>query len=81
MLIGWGVDKVSNTKYWIVRNSYGPKWGMNGDFYVERGSNDFAMEVETMSFHPVLCEDEGVECWRAFIVKILFKKYHLRIKF
>jgi C1A family cysteine protease len=45
-MIGWGKDKESNTKYWIVRNSYGPNWGMNGDFYVKRGNNDFGMEVE-----------------------------------
>jgi len=29
-----------------VRNSYGPSWGMDGDFLVKRGSNDFGMEVE-----------------------------------
>ena len=24
VIIGWGKDKKTNTKYWIVRNSYGP---------------------------------------------------------
>ena len=46
VIIGWGVDKSSDTKYWIVRNSYGQKWGMDGDFFVKRGNNDFGMEVE-----------------------------------
>ena len=46
VIIGWGVDKKTEQKYWIVRNSYGPKWGMNGDFLVARGTNDFGMEVE-----------------------------------
>lgn len=36
-IIGWGVDKKTGTKYWKVRNSYGKKWGMNGDFLVRRG--------------------------------------------
>lgn len=46
VIVGWGVDKKTSSKYWIVRNSYGPKWGMNGDFLVARGNNDFGMEVE-----------------------------------
>jgi len=44
--IGWGADDKTGTRYWIVRNSYGPKWGMDGDFLVKRGNNDFGMEVE-----------------------------------
>lgn len=27
VLMGWGVDSETNEKYWIVRNSYGKKWG------------------------------------------------------
>ena len=46
VIIGWGKDPKTNTKYWIVRNSYGPQWGMEGDFLVKRGNNDFGMEVE-----------------------------------
>lgn len=46
VIIGWGKDEKSGARYWIVRNSYGPKWGMNGDFLVKRGDNDFGMEVE-----------------------------------
>mgnify|MGYP006187779897 FL=1 len=46
VIVGWGADKKTKTKYWIVRNSYGPNWGMKGDFLVERGNNDFGMEVE-----------------------------------
>ena len=30
VIVGWGVDDKSGTKYWIARNSYGPKWGMQG---------------------------------------------------
>lgn len=46
VIVGWGRDKESDTPYWLVRNSYGPNWGMNGDFMVKRGNNDFGMEVE-----------------------------------
>jgi len=46
VIVGWGEDKKTDTKYWIVRNSYGEKWGMEGDFLVKRGNNDFGMEVE-----------------------------------
>jgi hypothetical protein len=46
VILGWGKDPKTNTKYWIVRNSYGPQWGMEGDFLVKKGNNDFGMEVE-----------------------------------
>ena len=65
VIIGWGKDEKTDTKYWIVRNSYGPKWGMKGDFLVKRGNNDFGMEVEQIAFHPVMCSEEsqaGGEC-------------------
>ena len=46
VILGWGVDDKTGTRYWVVRNSYGPHWGMAGDFLVKRGDNDFGMEVE-----------------------------------
>lgn len=61
VIIGWGKDKESNAKYWIVRNSYGPNWGMNGDFYVKRGSNDFGMEVENMAFTAIQCAEDSTD--------------------
>jgi cathepsin C len=56
-IIGWGVDPATGTKFWIVRNSYGSSWGDNGDFLVERGSNQFAIEGETTAYEPVLCSE------------------------
>jgi hypothetical protein len=53
VIIGWGVDEKTGTRHWIVRNSYGQKWGMGGDFLVQRGNNDFGMEVEQIAFEPV----------------------------
>jgi C1A family cysteine protease len=55
LIIGWGYDEKDNTKYWIVRNSYGPKWGQSGDFYVERGVDAFGFETNLVSYEPELC--------------------------
>lgn len=57
VIVGWGKDAKTDTRYWIVRNSYGKKWGMNGDFLVKRGNNDFGMEVEQIAFEPTLCQE------------------------
>ena len=35
---------------WIVRNSYGGMWGMNGDFFVRRGQDDWGLESEVSSY-------------------------------
>ena len=59
VIVGWGKDDKTNTKYWIVRNSYGPKWGMDGDFLVKRGNNDFGMEVEQIAFIPSYCAESS----------------------
>ena len=65
VIIGWGYDKHTDTRYWIVRNSYGPKWGMKGDFLVRRGNNEFGIEVEQIAFIPGKCSASslpGGEC-------------------
>jgi C1A family cysteine protease len=36
-ILGWGKDPKSGMKVWIARNSFGPKWGERGDFYIRRG--------------------------------------------
>jgi len=56
VIIGWGQDPETNRKYWVVRNSYGPNWGDHGDFLIQRGTDDFAIESETTAYDPILCD-------------------------
>jgi cathepsin F len=49
-LVGWGYDEDLKMPYWIVRNSYGDGWGMNGDFHVRRGFDDFGIESELTGY-------------------------------
>ncbi|XP_035679889.1 cysteine proteinase 1-like [Branchiostoma floridae] len=40
LLTGWGVEKTifgEKKPYWIIKNSWGKKWGMDGYFYIKRG--------------------------------------------
>lgn len=38
-MVGYGVDKKTKKKFWIVKNSWGSSWGMGGYFHLERGVN------------------------------------------
>jgi cathepsin C len=55
--IGWGVDKETGKKYWIMRNSYGGDWGDSGDFLIERGVDFGNVEGEATYYEPALCTD------------------------
>ena len=58
VIFGWGIDK-KGTKFWRVRNSYGTKWGMQGDFWVRRGENDFGIESETTAYDVMKCKPDN----------------------
>ena len=57
MIVGYGAfdhEEHGLVKYWIVRNSYGKKWGEQGNLRLRRGRNDYGAEAENIAVTPVL---------------------------
>ena len=49
-IVGWGEQ--DGKKYWIIRNSWGPKWGRDGFFYMARGTNTCKIEENVITGVP-----------------------------
>jgi len=49
-LVGWGEN--NSKKYWIVKNSWGKKWGREGYFYMARGNNNCKIEENIVTGIP-----------------------------
>jgi cathepsin B len=58
-IVGWGEEK--NTKYWIIKNSWGKDWGRNGYFYMERGTNNCKIEENVITGIPDFFYDPKLE--------------------
>ena len=43
-VVGYGIE--NDTKYWLVRNSWGNHWGEDGFFRVCKGVNNIAIETD-----------------------------------
>jgi len=43
-IIGWGHDDASDKDYWIIANSWGTSWGIDGFFWIQRGNDECGIE-------------------------------------
>jgi len=48
--VGWGIE--NSEKYWLVANSWNPKWGDNGYFKILRGADECSIEDEVSAGIP-----------------------------
>ena len=60
-VVGWGLDKKTNTPYWICRNSWGTYWGDYGFFLLELGKDMLGIEEDCSAGIPSTKKPNQVE--------------------
>lgn len=51
-IVGYGTDAATGMGYWIVRNSWGPGWGLSGYALIQRGVNMCSIESYPVYLKP-----------------------------
>jgi len=57
-IIGWSKDKESDEEYWIVENSWGTDWGINGYAHISIGQKQLYIDDFTIAISPKLEKKE-----------------------
>jgi cathepsin B len=52
-IVGWGVTS-EGQKYWIVANSWGVSWGLEGFFWISKGDNQCGIEADVYDGVPLI---------------------------
>jgi C1A family cysteine protease len=55
ILVGWGIDSTTGYQYWLIRNSWGTTWGMQGygRIAVNEG-NALSCFIQSQGYSPIL---------------------------
>ena len=48
LVVGYGVEPITEEKFWIVKNSWGAAWGEEGFFRIRRGTNEVGIESSAL---------------------------------
>jgi cathepsin B len=51
-IIGWGVDKDTSAKYWLISNSWNTDWAEDGFFRILRGKDECGIESNVVAGVP-----------------------------